>query len=58
MAYINNWEHDNPHELPTENLEGSLDKVYNDYTHTDIAPKVPEEIEKLEYIYLSTLSRS
>ena len=24
---------------------------YNDYTHTDIPPKVPEEIEKLEYIY-------
>ena len=25
--------------------------VYNHYTHTDISPKVPEEIEKLEYIY-------
>ena len=50
--YINNGEHDNPHELPKENIEGSLDTVYNDYTHTDIPPKVPEEIEKLEYIYL------
>ena len=50
MVYINNREHDNPHELPKENLEGSLDMVYNDYTHTDIPPKVPEEIEKLEYI--------
>ena len=25
--------------------------VYNDHTHTDIPPKVPKEIEKLEYIY-------
>ena len=51
MVYINNGEHDNPHELPKENLEGSLDTVYNDYTHTDIPPKVPEEIGKLGYIY-------
>ena len=51
MVYINNREHDNPHELPKENLEGSLDTVYHDYTHPDIPPKVPEEIEKLEYIY-------
>ena len=42
MVCINNGEHDNPYELPN---------VYNDYTHTDIPPKVPEEIEKLEYIY-------
>ena len=49
MVYINNEEHDNPHELPKENLEGFLDMVYNDYTHTDIPPKVPEEIER--YIY-------
>ena len=51
MVYINNGEHDNPHELPKENLEGSLDTVYTDYTHTDIPPKLPEEIEKLESIY-------
>ena len=51
MVYINNGEHDNPDELPKENLEGSLNMVYNDYTHTDIPSKVPEEIEKLEYIY-------
>ena len=25
--------------------------VYSDYTHTDIPPKVPEEIEKLQYTY-------
>ena len=51
MVYINKGEHDNPHKLPKDNLEGSLDMAYNDYTHTDIPPKVPEEIEKLEYIY-------
>ena len=51
MVYINYWEHDKPHELPKENLEGSLDMVYTDYTHTDIAPKLQEEIQKLEYIY-------
>ena len=51
MVYISNGEHDNPHELPKDNLEGSLDAVHHDYTHTDILPKIPEEIEKLEYIY-------
>ena len=25
--------------------------IYNDYTHTDIPSKLPEQIEKLEYIY-------
>ena len=51
MVYINNGEHDNPHELPKENLEGSLDTIYTDYTHADFTSKLPEEIEKLEYIY-------
>ena len=51
MVYINNGEHDNPHELPKENSEGSLntDKVV--YTQTNLANKLLEEIEKLEYIY-------
>ena len=51
MVYINNREHDNPHELSKESLEGSLDVIYINYTPTDILPKLPEEIEKLEYIY-------
>ena len=25
--------------------------VYHDYTHTDFPPKVPEEMEKLVYMY-------
>ena len=51
MVCINNREHDNPHELPKDNSEGSLDTVYHDYTLTDIPPEIPEEIEKLEYTY-------
>ena len=51
MVYINRGEHDNPNELPKENLEGSLDIIYTDYTHADFTSKLPEEIEKLEYIY-------
>ena len=51
MVYISTREHDNPNELPKDNSEGSLDTVYHDYTHTDILPKISEEIEKLEYIY-------
>ena len=34
MVYINNREHDNPHELPKESSEGSLDTIHTDYTHT------------------------
>ena len=51
MVYISNRKCDNPHELPKDYLEGSLDTVYHDYTHTDIPSKIPGEIEKLEYIY-------
>ena len=51
MVYINKGEHDNLHELPKENSEGSL-KVDNAVNiHTESANKLPEEIEKLEYIY-------
>ena len=51
MVYINNGEHDNPNELPKENLEGSLNIDNAIYTHTDLATKLPEEIKKLEYMY-------
>ena len=52
MVYINNGEHDNPDELPKENSEGSLNIDNVVYTHTDLSNKLPEEIEKLEYIYI------
>ena len=51
MVYINDGEHDNPHELPKENLDVSLDTIYTDYAHANFTAKLPEEIEKLEYIY-------
>ena len=51
VVYINNGEHDNPHELPKENSEGSLNRDNAVYTQTDLATKLQEEIEKLEYIY-------
>ena len=54
MVYSNSREHDNPHELPRDNLEGSLDTVYHDYMHTDIPPGITEGIEKLEYVYINT----
>ena len=51
VVYINNGEHDNPHELPKENSESSLDTDNVVYTHLDLETKLPEKIEKLEYIY-------
>ena len=51
MVNINNGEHDSPHELPKENSEGSLNIDNAVYTNTDLATKLLEEIEKLEYIY-------
>ena len=50
-VYINNGEHDNLYELPKENSEGSLNLDNAVYTHTNLATKLLEEIEKLEYIY-------
>ena len=51
MVYINKGDHDNPHGFPKDDSEGSQDNVHHDHAHIDIPPKVPEEIEKLEYIY-------
>ena len=51
MVYTNNGEHDNCHELLKENSESSLNTIYTDYTHADSTTKLPEDIEKLEYIY-------
>ena len=51
MVYINKGDHENPHGLPKCDSVGSQDNVKHDYAHIDIPPKMPEEIEKLEYIY-------
>ena len=50
-VYINTREHVNPHELPKKYSEGSSNIDNTVYTHTDLVTKLPEEIEKLEYIY-------
>ena len=51
MVYINKGEHNNPHLLPKENSEGFLNADNAVYTHTESTTTLPEEIEKLEYIY-------
>ena len=51
MVYINKVDHDNPHGFPKDDSEGCQDNVHHDYAHIDIPLKMPEEIEKLEYIY-------
>ena len=51
MVYIKKGNHENPHGLPKCDSAGSQDNVQHDYAHVDIPPKMPEEIEKLEYIY-------
>ena len=51
MVYINKGDHVNPHGLPKCDSVGSRDNVQHDCAHIDIPPKMPEEIEKLEYIY-------
>ena len=51
MVYINKGDHESPHGLPKCDSEGSQDNVQHDYAHIDIPQKMPEEIEKLEYIY-------
>ena len=58
MVNINKGDHDNLHGLPKDDSEGSQDIVHQDYAHIDTSPKMPEEKEKLEYIYIPTFSRS
>ena len=51
VIYINNGDHDNPHELPQNELEGcdiSQNTLYSH--HVDLA-KDSDEFEKLHYIY-------
>ena len=51
MVYINKGDHDDPHGLPKDDSEGSQDNIHHDFDHIDMPPKMPEEIEKLEYMY-------
>ena len=51
VVYINQGKHDNPHELPKNDPEGSIHTNNLGYMHTNNDTKLPEEVEKLEYIY-------
>ena len=51
MVYINKGDHENPHGLLKCDSMSLQDNVKHDYVHIDIPPKMPEEIEKLEYMY-------
>ena len=51
MVYIDKGDQDNPHGFPKADSEGSQDNVHHDHAHIDIPANMPEETEKLEYIY-------
>ena len=51
VVYIPKGEHDDPHELPQQELEGSTEIEHTLYSHTNsISPKM-NSFKKLEYIY-------
>ena len=60
MVYINKGDHDNPHGLPKDNLEGFLYTVHHDYTHTDIPPctHTYDHISQLDSLANSTLQQT
>ena len=47
MVYINNRENDGPHELPKDDIQGSIHTDNIGHKHTNIDTKLPEEVEKL-----------
>ena len=51
MVFINKGDHENPHGLPKCDSVGLQDNVQHEYAHIDVPPQMPEEEEKLEYIY-------
>ena len=51
-VYINNREHDDPHELPQQQYpEGSTEIEHTLYSHTCNSQPEMDSFEKLEYIY-------
>ena len=51
VVYIPKGEHDDPHELPQQELEGSTEREHTPYSHTDIISSEMNSFQKLEYIY-------
>ena len=51
VVYIHKGEHDNPHGLPQQHLEGSTETEHTLYSHTDSSSPEIDSFKKLEYIY-------
>ena len=52
VVYINKGEHDDPHELPTQQYsEDSTDIEHTLYSHTTNSPPKIDSFKKLEYTY-------
>ena len=52
VVYINEGEHDDPHELPKQqDLEGSTEIEHTLYSHTTNSTPEIDSFKKLEYIY-------
>ena len=50
-VYIPKGEHDDPHELPQQDLEGSTKIYHTLYSHADTITPTPNSSQKPEYIY-------
>ena len=51
VVYIPKGEHDDPHELPQQDLEGSTKTDHTLYSHSDTIIPTPNSSQKLDYIY-------
>ena len=51
VVYISKGEHDNPHELPQQELEGSTEIEHTLYSHINTISSETNSFQKLEYIY-------
>ena len=51
VVYIPKGEHDDPHELPQQDLEGSTKIDHTLYSHADTITPTPNSSQKLKYIH-------
>ena len=51
MVYIHKGEHDDPHGLPQQDLEGSTETEHTLHSHTASSSPEIDSFKKLEYIY-------
>ena len=50
VVYIPKGEHDDPHELPQQDLEGSTEIEHTLYSHTDTITSTKNSFQKLDNI--------